>query len=66
MQLVYLQPLISEEEFEKTTAAVTEFGAEGGVGEELQRLLHERAKTKDSWVRVNKQWLPCVSMLLAP
>ncbi len=28
------------------------FGGEGGVGEELQTRLLERAKTKDSWVRV--------------
>ncbi len=28
------------------------FGGEGGVGEELQTRLLERAQTKDSWVRV--------------
>lgn len=42
---------MSSEEYERTREIVEEFGKMGGVGEELQRLLLERAKTRENWVR---------------
>ena len=44
------QPLMSSEEFERTKEIVAEFGKPGGVGEELQRGLLERAKIEENWV----------------
>ncbi|CAG8458610.1 2849_t:CDS:2 [Acaulospora morrowiae] len=38
-----VKPLVNEEEFAKTVAAVTEFQKPGGIGEELQRRLLEKA-----------------------
>ena len=49
--ILNLQYLVSNEEFERTKEIVAEFGKPGGVGEELQRRLLERAETKESWVR---------------
>ena len=45
-----MQPLLNDEEFERTERNVAEFGRAGGVGEELQKKLLKRAKIKDSWV----------------
>ena len=43
---------MSNEEFERTREVVAEFGKPGGMGEELQRRLLERAKTRESWVSI--------------
>ena len=43
---------MSSEEFEKTKEIVAEFGKTGGVGEELQKMLLERAATEENWVRL--------------
>jgi carnitine O-palmitoyltransferase 1 len=46
-----VQPLLSPEDFEKTKRAVSEFRKPGGIGEKLQALLIQRAKTeKTSWL----------------
>ena len=44
---------MSNEEFERTKEIVAEFGKPGGVGEQLQRELMERAESTDSWVRLS-------------
>lgn len=44
------QPLLSSEEMDKTKTVVAEFGKPGGVGEQLQQKLIERAKANDNWV----------------
>lgn len=46
-----MQPLLSNEEFERTRKVVADFGRRGGVGEKLQKKLMERAEAKESWVR---------------
>ncbi|KAJ3057292.1 Carnitine O-acetyltransferase mitochondrial [Rhizophlyctis rosea] len=50
----YLQtvrPLVDDAAYEKTKQAVTDFARAGGIGEELQRRLLERAATKEtSWL----------------
>jgi len=46
-----VQPLVNDEEFEKTSKAVEEFGKQNGIGMELQKALEERAKTHDNWVK---------------
>ena len=45
-----LQPLLNDDEFERTKIYVAEFGTPGGTGEELQKKLLERAKAKENWV----------------
>ena len=45
-----IRPLVSDEEFEKTSKAVQEFGSKHGIGIKLQKALEERAKTHDNWV----------------
>ena len=47
---------MSREEFERTKKIVAEFGRPGGVGEELQKKLLQRAEAKESWVSGE----PCV------
>ena len=46
----FLQALVSNEEFERTKEIVAEFGKPGGVGEQLQKELMEKAKTSENWV----------------
>ncbi|XP_074647611.1 choline O-acetyltransferase-like [Tubulanus polymorphus] len=48
--LQVLQPVLSEEEYERTKKIVDEFGREGGEGEILQEQLKKFAETKDNWV----------------
>ena len=48
-----VQPLVNDEEFEKTSKAVEEFGKKNGIGVELQKKLEERAKTHDNWVKIS-------------
>ncbi|KAI8615223.1 acyltransferase ChoActase/COT/CPT [Chytriomyces sp. MP71] len=46
-----VRPLVGDAEYEKTTAAVTDFLKPGGVGEELQQRLVEHDKSKStSWL----------------
>ena len=45
-----MQPLLNDDEYQKTLLAVEEFGKPNGVGEKLQRMLEERAKIHDNWV----------------
>ena len=45
-----VRPLVSNEEFEKTSKKVEEFGKENGIGEQLQEMLKKRAKLQDNWV----------------
>ena len=45
-----MQPLVNNDEYQKTLLAVKEFGKPNGIGEKLQRKLEERAKTHDNWV----------------
>lgn len=44
-----VRPIVNDEEFEKTSKAVEEFG--NGTGLQLQKVLEERAKTQENWVR---------------
>ena len=44
---------MSIEEFEATKRIVAEFGKPGGVGEQLQKKLLERADARESWVSFN-------------
>ena len=46
-----MQHLVGKEELEKTKKIVAEFGRHGGVGEQLQKKLKQRAKERESWVR---------------
>ena len=46
-----VRPLVNDEEFEKTSMAVREFGKKDGIGIKLQKALEERAKTHDNWVK---------------
>jgi len=48
-----VQPLVNDEEFEKTAKVVEEFGMKGGIGEKLQKALEDRAKTHNNWVSSN-------------
>uniref|UniRef100_A0AAY3ZUQ7 Choline O-acetyltransferase n=1 Tax=Denticeps clupeoides TaxID=299321 RepID=A0AAY3ZUQ7_9TELE len=48
--LACVKPLVSEERFRATRAAVEEFGRAGGAGELLQRKLLERREKTDNWV----------------
>ncbi|XP_065916399.1 carnitine O-acetyltransferase-like isoform X2 [Dysidea avara] len=45
-----MQPLVNNDEYQKTLVAVKEFGKPNGIGEKLQRKLEERAKTHDNWL----------------
>lgn len=45
-----VKPLLSEAEWAHTQAVVADFQREGGVGEQLQAVLHERAATHRNWV----------------
>lgn len=45
-----VKPLLSDQEFAKTTEIVKEFGTNPNLGPKLQDLLEKRAAEKDSWV----------------
>ena len=45
-------PFLSDDEFQTTEKLFTEFSAEGGVGEKLQKYLEERAEKTDNWVLI--------------
>ena len=46
-----IMPIVSEEDYKKTEAAVRDFAKQGGVGEQLQQILLKRAEETDNWVR---------------
>lgn len=46
-----VMPIVSDEAYRKTEQLVRQFGAPGGVGEKLQRILVQAAEEKDNWVR---------------
>ncbi|XP_064619179.1 carnitine O-acetyltransferase-like [Lineus longissimus] len=48
--LSVLKPIISDEDFAKTSQIVKEFGKTNGEGEALHRILCERAKSEANWV----------------
>ena len=43
---------MNSDEFEHTKEMVAKFGNPGGVGEQLQKELMEKAKTSENWVRL--------------
>ena len=47
-----VRPLVNDEQFEKTSKVVQEFGKSNGIGLELQKVLEERAETHKNWVRL--------------
>lgn len=49
-----VRPIVNDEQYEKTKKIVTEFRAEAGIGEKLQKLLIEFAESKDNWVSSEK------------
>lgn len=46
------RPLVNDEEYEKTSKVVKEFGKENGTGKDLQEMLEKRAKLQDNWVLI--------------
>ena len=42
---------MNPDEFRNTTEIVKNFGAPGGSGEKLQKMLEDRAAKKENWVR---------------
>lgn len=46
-----VMPIVSDEVYRKTEQLARQFGASGGVGEKLQRILLQAAEEKDNWVR---------------
>ena len=53
--LVSVLPILNNREYEETKRCVKEFERPGGVGENLQRKLEERAEKMDNWVRLQRQ-----------
>ena len=45
-----LQPLLTPDEFDRTSKIVEEFGRPGGTGEMLNKKLVERSLTHENWV----------------
>ena len=45
-----LKALVDDDEYESNQKIVEEFGQVGGVGEKLNKIIQERAKTHDNWV----------------
>jgi len=45
------KPLLSEDQFSLTKQIAKNFGAPGGVGAKLQKLLEEKASAEDNWVK---------------
>ncbi|XP_065647513.1 carnitine O-acetyltransferase isoform X2 [Hydra vulgaris] len=48
--IIALEPLLNKNQLEKTKKIVSEFLTPGGVGEELQHKLEEKAKVTDNWL----------------
>lgn len=55
------EPHLTPERFENTKNVVREFGKTGGIGEKLQKLLEQRAETKENWLSdpSSNWWLNC-------
>jgi hypothetical protein len=55
------EPHLTPERFENTKNIVREFGKSGGIGEKLQKLLEQRAATKENWLSdpTSNWWLDC-------
>lgn len=49
--LAAVKPLLNENEFENTKKIVDKFSQPGDAGEQLQKLLYERSKQTNNWVR---------------
>lgn len=47
-----MRPLVNDGEYAATEDAVKKFGSSGGVGVKLQKLLEERAKNEENWVKI--------------
>lgn len=45
-----VKPLVTEEEFQLTEEIVKKFAAPGGIGQQLQEKLQQRAKKSDNWL----------------
>jgi len=45
-----VKPLVNQSSFDQTKKLVEEFGKPGGKGEQLQKILEERTKSKDNWL----------------
>jgi carnitine O-acetyltransferase len=56
-----VEPHLTSDRFENTKNIVREFGKNGGVGEKLQKLLEQRAATKENWLSdpTSNWWLNC-------
>lgn len=48
--LLSVQPLLSTQSFKKTENLISEFGKSKGLGEQLQRLLQNRADKHENWL----------------
>ncbi|KAJ8267413.1 hypothetical protein COCON_G00125850 [Conger conger] len=48
--LQFLEPLLPADELEHTRELVRKFGAEGGLGETLQKGLEKRARSSHNWI----------------
>jgi len=48
--LLCIQPIVSNDQYERTRQLVDEFKKPGGTGEELQKRLLAYAETTDNWV----------------
>lgn len=46
-----VKPLLSSEDFQKTTKIVKKFGMDSELGPKLQGLLENRANSMDNWVK---------------
>lgn len=55
------EPHLTPDRFENTKNVVREFGKAGGIGEKLQKLLEQRAETKENWLSdpTSNWWLNC-------
>lgn len=55
------EPHLTSSGFENTKNVVHEFGKSGGIGEKLQKLLEERAASKENWLSdpTSNWWLNC-------
>ncbi|EDV19523.1 uncharacterized protein TRIADDRAFT_33379 [Trichoplax adhaerens] len=48
--LASVRPFVNDEQYAQTEALVNEFGKPGGIAEELQQYIAEKAKSSDNWV----------------
>lgn len=55
--LVAVKPHLNNEEFENTQKLALDFIKKDGIGEKLQKLLVEKSKKTDNWVKTKKNIL---------